>query len=293
MQRPPRPKKIKKTKPQPVVRTLQAPIKIQRPQYQGGTPPGMTPGTPYRAPATRQKIRREGVLALRTGAHPQMWRTGRARSGGPVGAGARLGRTGTFESQTIILIQMNYDVLDIYQRELRRLSGTRQRLEEADLLRIVRRHLFNDLQGFAFTLIKKYVPTDTRRLANAMEISIRDQSATRSLNPFHVFLNTGNIEYARPVNRMPTAWLRHPGTHGRTLSYRKGRGRKRTPRVLFDPQAVSGWFYRVLNESRDFAAQVYRNLLSRYIGPLLTPLANYYGLPEYHVALSLFGVRFK
>jgi len=267
-------------------RRLQTPRQIQRPTYQG---PGI---------ASRQQIRVTGRQAFAAGNHPQMWRTGQAGPpGSPPQAGMNLGRSGTFESETIILIQINYQVLQLYQTVVRVRTGGRERFYERDVYNLVFRKFFKELlQPFMFSIINRFVPRDSGRLRNAMEIAVRDHSATGSLNPFHVVIDTGNIEYARPVNQMPNAWLKHPGTHipGQHNMRRTRRGRKKAPANLYDPNAVTNWFQRVRDDGRDMAAQLWRGFLSSTAFRAITKeIQQEYGLTAYQVGQSLFSVRFN
>ena len=92
--------------------------------------------------------------------------------------------------------------------------------------------VLDGLKIYAKFIINKYVPKETGDLRKAMMESI-NKSKLHGLS-MKVVLDTGDIEYANPVNNMPQKKIRH--TMG------MGKIGRRSRVSLNDPKAVKGWF---------------------------------------------------
>jgi len=88
--------------------------------------------------------------------------------------------------------------------------------------------------------------------------------------PYLMQVGTPGIEYAKPVNKMPTWALKHPGRH-KPDPYRGRLGRFGDP--LEDPNAKKGWYNLILVNSRNLAKRLIKNFIKRVITPELRNLA--------------------
>ena len=222
-------------------------------------------------PATGVLVPYTGLVAFGLGTHSQM---GRVRNYG--GAGSRLGSTEFLESQVILLIQLNYNVLDWYNQMLKAVPPFHQ-ITEGELLDHIKRYIYNPLVIDIELKIEQVVPSDSGRLRNTMKLSLGRGSGGASsmisgLNPFSVVVNTGRLNYAGPVNNMPGTWLKHTGlSHQNRLSTSTSRvmtrknfvtSRGQKGHLLLDPDAESHWFEEVVTFGRIEAQQRWNNYIT-------------------------------
>jgi hypothetical protein len=246
-----------------------------------------------------------------------------------VGAGSHLGAAVPFDSEIIILLQLNDAVFQQYDM-IAHWFPPHQGLNDRNLLHLVQDTLYRALKTMMFVDINAFAPRDSGRLRNSMEIAINGgrgssggaTSMISDLHPFSVILNTGDLAYAKPVNYMPTTWLAHPHAGSSNEGYKFGRritrqreGSFQTARGtwkhnLYDPRAETHWFFKIRDNGRKYAQQLYNNFMSSTL-PMwseLQPVFNFYSgqynqqlqgqttppiLSAYNVALSLFSVRFQ
>jgi len=134
-----------------------------------------------------------------------------------------------------------------------------------------------DLQRYVETLVKTYVPIDTGALQQAMVGSFALGSRASNFASYrvetnataqHAFLsgdllmrmviNTGDLDYANPVNNMPTDMVKHPSpAHSSPRTGRSGL-------ILHDPTAVTSWYGFILSLARKYATRQFNTLLSQY-----------------------------
>lgn len=260
----------------------------------------------------------------------QSWRVfGQYQMGGQIqtGIGGKLGSTALFDSELIILLQLNDAVFQQYDM-IARMYPPHRGLNERLLLSAVQTEMYQKLKNDLFVIINKIVPQDSGRLRNSMELAINGgragsggaTSMTSDLRPFSVVVNTGDLKYARPVNAMPTPWLAHPHAFGSNKGYKFGRtvtrrsaGSDIGPRGawrhnLNDPSAQTGWFYDVVYKGRTIAQQKYQQFLNYLTSwAELTPVIQYFQgvfnhpgqsniapiIPATTVVQSLFSVRYS
>lgn len=135
-----------------------------------------------------------------------------------------------------------------------------------------------------------YAPRDTGSLRRSMRNSLGEPISTivhdvrdvvnalSSGAPFiRMVLSTPDIDYANPVNNMPTSWLAHPGSHPPGT-----RGRLGT--VLHDPNARKGWYNLILLRGRQFAKKEFYQMLKNLAQGIRG---------GYNFWRSMFTVRFK
>jgi len=105
--------------------------------------------------------------------------------------------------------------------------------------------------------------------------------------PFEILMNTKGIPYASVMNEAPEAWLRHPASYHRNI------GRFGAP--LNDPRAVKGWYNWIVLMGRQYAEKLFKAFVKSTIQPLIKPfgpLIGVSGIGVYHLARSIFTVRF-
>jgi len=201
----------------------------------------------------------------------------------------------TFQNQYIIVLQLNFNILQQFNKIMMNVPPYRK-LDERELLNLIRFRVYNPLIQFMFGDIEMKAPEDTGRLRDAMRISLKQHSQTASLNPFYVVINTGGLTYVRFVNEMPNEWLQHPGSHGIKTSYREGRRTRRSNtvrnrrggRALYDPYAEHHWFNNIVKDGRNYAQQLYLNLLtSNDISRIFSGIAGYLGVTPRMIMQSL------
>ena len=262
----------------------------------------------------------------------QAWRvagTGTSGSGQILqGPGSHLGAAVPFDSEVILLLQLNEAVFQQYDL-IARMYPPYRGLNERSLLQLVQSTLYNQLKTMMMVDINNLAPRDSGRLRNAMELSIMGghsggggaTSMVSDLHPFFVILNTGDLPYAKPVNYMPTNWLAHPHPGSSNEGYKFGRritrqreGSYQTARgtwkhYLYDPRAETHWFFTIRDKGRTYAHQLYSNFVGSTLPtwmdlePVIRFYSGYYNqtmqqgqtppvLSSYQVALSIFSVRY-
>jgi hypothetical protein len=99
-----------------------------------------------------------------------------------------------------------------------------------------------------------------------------------------MILNTAGVDYAKPVEKMPSTWLKHPTpVHSNT---RRIGGRLV---ILVDPEARKGWYALTLLNSRNRARRLWRDYIKKTWVPLLRGLVKN---PE-NEANKMFRVKFR
>ena len=215
--------------------------------------------------------------------HSQPWRAGQSQSGGPQGSGMNLGPMGKMLPQVVISIELNSFVFTQVEQAAK--VTFNNRITENGILTMIRNTIYDPLKQVMFNDIANWVPKDSGRLRNAMELSIAgggvpggNASSTSQINglhPFYVVLSTGDVPYASVVENMPDPWVQHDGpTHQGGLSSRYGRtvSRKKGPHELHDPQARQGAFGMVLANGRQMASNLWNQFENTVLPTLLNPI---------------------
>lgn len=171
-------------------------------------------------------------------------------------------------------VQLNYSVNFAIQ-SVYKIFTNNHFPTEAEITRIFQSKVYIPLQTYMFSLINMLVPRDSARLRNAFEIAIRDHSLTGNMNPFMVVMDSGDVEYASYVNEMSSKWLKHPGSHD-PFSPRTKKGRKKTPRYLFDPQAETHFFQKIVEQSQHQAETLFKLFLQYFATTYLNVHSLYY-----------------
>lgn len=196
-----------------------------------------------------------------------------------------LGPMGELGWDLIIEVQMTDDIKQLGIREMSYKNVTR--ILEAEVYEPLREYLMGPGRGGHSGLINTQAPRDTGALREALEDGIEDGLNTLDdfedrTGPFKVQIGTPNVPYAKPVNQMPTTWLRHP----RASSTNIGRRGKR----LRDPEARSGWYNLILLNGRNKARKLYDTFIRSMIN-IMNPIKSQYNLKN--LSLKIFKARFK
>jgi hypothetical protein len=235
--------------------------------------------------AVNKAVRKAGVRNLRQGTHPQQWRGGaitgaRKRIGG---AGGRLGQMKPLGPDTMCEINLS----DEGERILK-LGFTRD-LTLKHVFGLIYNQIYKELREYTDKWIEVKVPSDTENLRKSMHNAMLPSGGSNTDNfPLYVEMNTNGIEYAGVVNKMPTEWLQHPGSHW----YNKGR----FGQDLEDEGAETGWYNWIVLMGRTKAQTLFQTFLKNTMQRLLRPIAPALGVSGngiYNEARSMFSARFK
>jgi hypothetical protein len=202
----------------------------------------------------RKKVHDFGKKQLKRGTHPQMWRA--------AGPGGRLGPMGPLGDDVIIEIKFKPAMKSAWDLTKLNETETKTAIEDA---------IFTPLEEYLKSKIKVWVPKDTGNLRRQLLATVSNSFATidhvSTARPFRVSIGTPGVEYANVVNKMPTRWLQHPGTHPPGT-----KGRRRKP--LNDPEARRGWYNLLLLNGRREARSLYKDFLKNHIVVLITKPAS-------------------
>jgi len=226
-----------------------------------------------RSAAGRAGIRKVGRKAFRQGTHPQMWRA--TKHGG---AFSRLGPMGPFSNKVIVKIErkpLYYQGLREFE-DLKRqniMSG-RPPYSDRTIAIALESTVHDKVETYVLERIDTWVPKDTGSLRKAMISVVYKAAATvenfqKNTGPYIMEVGTPNIEYAKPVNKMPDWALQHP-PHAPD-PFRGTKGRRNA--TLVDPQAKSGWFNLILLNSRNKARAQVKKMRREVITPQFRELA--------------------
>jgi hypothetical protein len=135
----------------------------------------------------------------------------------------------------------------------------------SDVYRSIWGNVYFPLQQTATTQINTNAPKMTGKLRKAMKESIKVPLAGSF--PLVMILNTAGVDYAKPVEKMSSAMLKHPTpVHSNT---RRIGGRLV---ILVDPEARKGWYALTLLNSRNRARKLWRDYIKKTWVPLLRGL---------------------
>lgn len=132
--------------------------------------------------------------------------------------------------------------------------------------------------------IDTYVPKDTGTLRRTMKISLYKQPLKALIS--RIVMDTGDLQYAKPVNRMPSSMLQHDAYTNKVKSrgwYKNSKfvvnrqnhpgfnfiGYKNRPQervsltkaYKHDPKAQKNWWYLSVTSARAFARQAYKDFI--------------------------------
>jgi hypothetical protein len=159
-------------------------------------------------------------------------------------------------------------ILEIKVKDTSFLGRGAGNITKSELWRIIENKMYVPLQEGFNAQVDSKAPKDTGRLREALKSSITQGGGSHLLqtelyqSSYKVVMNTNNIPYAKPVNRMPTEWIRHPGTHGNVSNSRRNG-------TLDDPEATTQWYNLIRKWARSYVksrAAVLRQTLKAHFG---------------------------
>ena len=207
----------------------------------------------------------------KTGTHPQMWRVTKHNK-----AGSKLGPMGPLGDDVVIEVRLKYDIYkvvpDISQQYLIGTLGSR-----------VQEPLLDEL----YTKLNIWVPKDTgalrRSIRSRMDNSTASLKQISTTKPWRMVIGTPDIEYAKPVNKMPADWLKHKPQPSRFPGF-----------TMDDPAAVKGWYDWLLRDGRRKAQNLFRDYLKGTIEPIIKKAAPLLGIKNViNFTKGIFIVKYK
>jgi len=229
------------------------------------------------------EVRKYGRQNLKAGTHPQQWRqTSPTPAQVLQGPGATLGPMHELGDDVMIYCGLSY------QGEQFLVSKIARELNVMNFTRLFRNEVYEKLRVYVNKWIAIKVPMDTEDLRNSMRNAMTPSGGSLTNKyPFEILMNTKGIPYASVMNEAPEAWLRHPASYHRNI------GRFGAP--LNDPRAVKGWYNWIVLMGRQYAEKLFKAFVKSTIQPLIKPfgpLIGVSGIGVYHLARSIFTVRF-
>jgi len=219
----------------------------------------------YKGPKLKEvKRMREVQKKMKQGIHPQQWRIYNDPTGVPIsglapsvlhpvstikklGAGANLGAMGGLGDVIIFEIYLSEIGYQIIWNQM--IPGFTLDF----VIRNLNNILYIPVRTFLENKLKAEVPQDTGELLESLLDSLKPKYQGTQINtisrelPFRLSLGT-KVGYAAVVERMPSDWIVHPGTHGVhgvTAAQKKRRTySSKTGLPLFDPTAKAHPFDR-------------------------------------------------
>jgi len=230
-----------------------------------------------RSTAGRAGIRRVGQKAFKEGSHPQMWRV--KKHGG---AFSKLGPMGPFTSRVIVKVEkkpLYFDGLKLFEDLKKKgiMTGGAPYSDRSVAIAL-ESSIHYEVEDYVMERIEMWAPKDTGSLRKAMMSVVLKAAATvdefqNNTGAYIMEIGTPNIEYAKPVNKMPDWSLQHP-PHAPD-PFRGTRGRRGAS--LSDPQAKSGWFDLILLNGRNKARRQVKQMRKEVITPQFRDLAKNMG----------------
>lgn len=165
-----------------------------------------------------------------------------------------LGPAGFFSENTIIRIELSPDIATFAQIIYPSITDDRKAIIKLQddiinkvILPIIRKGVI---------LIMKYVPMMSGELRKTMLDALRNYKKFQfpEIYVAEVFVHTIGLMYSRPVNNMPTSSLAHPKPDSPNY-----RSKNRMLYRLHDPDAVTEWFQKVVEELRDYGKERWRD----------------------------------
>lgn len=213
------------------------------------------------AASVAKAMRAGGRRSLKAGSHPQQyWRQPVSPVKVLTGTGARLGPAGELGDDVLIEIKLSPSGVILVGRHLS------PKLESAALLSEVIAQIYNPLVAEMHNKINLWVPIDSGDLRRSLLNSLSPAGGSYTSGfPLFVVLNTKNIIYAKPVNKMPKHWFKIP-------------------------TAVENWYNLLVLHGRKFVRTLYSNFVKNYLVPEIRPFAGTLGIRGGAIFLTAFNM---
>lgn len=197
-------------------------------------------------------IRKNRRKEFREGTHSQQdWRVKSVEGTRQkvTGAGANLGAMGELGDDVVIYISMGNAYKEIMNMKI---------IKKSWLLNTFKRLVYTPLKRHLLAEINAWVPSDSDTLRKAIAKSITQRGGSQLKGfPFLVMLNSRGVKYGKPVNKMPTSWLKHGGAGDvHALLGRRTKSRH-DGHVLSDKKAISGFYNWILMSGRKKAEKLF------------------------------------
>jgi hypothetical protein len=198
---------------------------------------------------TKAIIETHGYVKGTAYPHPQPFRVAEVAFPNTAPEFAELGSTATLPNT--VLFELNVSPFFWQNLTSSDSNNPLQNVQLRDLLHIWQRVFYKPFITYMNSeigitgAVHGLVPSrsDTLRKALKESLTTKGGSNTESF-PIMIVVNAGGLEYARPVNAMPSKSLRHMGEMGRT-------GQKPYKTVfMFDPRATKGWWGLIQENGR-------------------------------------------
>jgi len=203
----------------------------------------------------------------------------------PSGRGGFWGPKGTFTPALIWDIRLNRSEFRSYMSRYMKESGIKMsegaiRIDIHKAMKVARRKFLQKTSRY----IDTYVPKDTGTLRRTMKISLYKQPLRALVS--RIIMDTGDLQYAKPVNRMSSTTLQHDAfkkpvksrgwyKNSKLVINRQnhpgfnyiGRVKQIQDRVSIkqaykhDPKAQKNWWYLSVMSARAFAKQAYKDFI--------------------------------
>jgi hypothetical protein len=246
-------------------------------------------------------------------AQNQNTRWGRDPWGGPRARNLRrdferrvqLGPAGSYDPVIIFDIRPHKINLERYIKQFTKSKNTKigHTMVRRDVERLIERaktYIIDKAQKYIGT----YVPKDTGILRHTMLNSLRKSKPFGYI--LRMELDTGDLQYAKPVNNMPTKMLQHDMKNGvrsrgwindrgklvknrihpgfNRLGYRNAPGSfvempLPTQEYKHDPKAIKGWWGFSVMSIRQFAREAYNRLINDLVSYFTVLIRAWNGLP--------------
>lgn len=217
-----------------------------------------------------------------------------------------LGPAGPQEPALIFDIRPNPQNLAKYIQQFKKSGKSKlgQTMVKNDIEKIIQKAKWYIVEKTG-KFVGKYVPKDTGKLRRTMLKSLGDSKVHGFI--LRMKLGTGDLEYAKPVNRMPTSMVQHHmkakrksrGWYDEQGGFQKNRtihpgfnilGYKNAPRnfidpikndqkYLHDPHAIKGWWGFSVMQARQYAREAYDQLITDLVTYFTVQIYGATGLP--------------
>lgn len=209
---------------------------------------------------TKTIIETQGYVKGQTYPHPQPYRVAEVDFPNVAPEFSKLGSTATLPNTVLFELNLSpyfYKNLTSYDMDNPLHSSQIQ-----DLIYLWNRSFYKPFIEYmnyeigTDNSVHGYVPSRSGDLRTALKLSLTNQGSSKTTTfPILIVINAGGLEYARPVNEMPSKNLRHMGEMGWT-------GKKPYKKVfMFDPRATQHWWGLLQTNGRKKAKKLFTKYL--------------------------------
>lgn len=176
------------------------------------------------------------------------------------GVFSKLGPKGAFSNMTIFELTISTDFRDVlglmYENKTAVINN------EVTIRNVIENRILKPTVRYGVDLVMQKVPmmggTLRKSMVNSLREYVRFESGAKGY--CKIYINTFGVDYAKPVNNMPTDNLQH---HGKL--------QKKNGKVYYlrDVNATTHFFQEVVEKTREFAKKKWNLFVKNYLLPLL------------------------